>query len=273
MMVRDGAEPGRSLFAVSVVFFGSLWFGYSTIAMPYSAGIACCLGAIYVLLYQGRAITSGRASAVGFLCGFALICDFIFGLIVLPIALVFLMTMLREPAASRLRHLLAAAVGGAAPLIAFFTYTFWIFGTPSIPYQFEASPLFRAEMARGLMGITTPRLAPAWFLTFHPYRGVIFWSPWILVALAGCLMGLKATGRRRTWGWMGLWAFAASLVFNSGYHMWWGGWAMGARLMLPMMAALPMGLTEACRTGRRRAWWATLVVSGIASVASLCRCR
>ena len=57
---------------------------------------------------------------------------------------------------------------------------------------------------------------------------------------------------------------------NSSYYMWWGGFSMGARLMLPMMAAVPLGLAEACRRERPPMWWRSLVVTGaIACVLSM----
>ena len=268
LMLREGAEPRRAMFAVIVAFFGSWWFGYSTLAMPYSPGIAACLGAIALTMYPtaGR-ITMGGAGAIGLLCGFAVICDFTFGLMVMPIGVVFLMRLADQPGARRAGMLAIGAAAGALPLLLFFAYTYSIFGRPTIPYEFEALPLFRDGMSQGVMGITWPKVGPAWFLTVHPYRGVFFWAPWLLVALAGCVMGTRQTGTRRLWGWMGLWAFVSYLIMTSGYYMWWGGWSMGARLMTPMMAAVPMGLVETCRRDRSVAWWRTLVGAGVVSMA------
>ena len=87
--------------------------------------------------------------------------------------------------------------------------------TQVIRIRYEVIPLFREGMSNGLMGMTRPRVSFAWFLTFHPYRGVFFWSPWILIALAGCVLGTRSTGNRRVFGWMGLWAFTSALLMNS----------------------------------------------------------
>ena len=62
---------------------------------------------------------------------------------------------------------------------------------------------------------------------------------------------------------MGLWAFTSALFMNSSYYMWWGGFSMGARLMLPMMAAIPLGLGEVCRSERSPIWWRALVCTGV----------
>jgi hypothetical protein len=120
-------------------------------------------------------------------------------------------------------------------------------------------------MSQGLMGMTRPRLSFAWFLTVHPFRGTLFWSSWILIALAGCVAGTRSSGNGRAFGWMGLWAFASALYMNSSYYMWWGGFSMGARLMLPMMAAVPLGLAAVCRRERSPIWWRAMVVTGAIS--------
>lgn len=285
LLVRGGAPPRRALFAVMAALFGSMWFGYATIFMPYIPGIAACLGALYVLLYPpANRLTVRNSAAIGLLCGFAMICDFIFGLMVIGIGVVYLLRLADQTGLKGMRCfaemqgprtavrgggvlLAAGAVAGALPLVLFFAYTYAIFGRVGIPYEYEAWPLFREAMQQGFMGIRTPKPANAWFLTLHPYRGVLFWSPWIVLALAGCVLGTRSAGRRRLWGWLGLWAFVAYLVFNSGYYMWWGGWAMGPRLMLPMMVALPMGLAEVCRRDRPAWLWWAFVGAGVVALA------
>jgi hypothetical protein len=267
LMVRAGAMPRRALLAVALAFFGSIWFGYSTLAMPYAAGIASCLAATCLLCYPpADGLRPGRAAMIGLLCGFAIICDFLFGpIVVIAIGVVFLMRLPLERR-ERLPALIGGAVAcGAIPLALFAAYSYSIFGTLSLPYQYEVLPVFREGMSQGVMGMTRPRLSFMWFLTFHPFRGVFFWSSWILVALAGCVVGTRSTGIRRTFGWMGLWAFASALYLNSSYYMWWGGFSMGARLMLPMMAAVPLGLAEACRRERSPIWWKALVITGAVS--------
>ncbi len=267
LLVRTGAMPHRALAAVAFAFVGSLWFGYSTLAMPYSPGIASSLAATYLLCDPlPGGLTSGRAAAIGFLCGFALICDFLFGpIVIVAIAVMFLIRLPRERRVSIPALAGASLLAGAIPVALFAAYSYSIFGALSLPYQYEVLPLFREGMSQGVMGMTTPRLSFMWFLTFHPFRGVFFWSSWLLVALAGCVMGTRRTGNRRVFGWMGLWAFAAALYMNSSYYMWWGGFSMGARLMLPMMAAVPLGLGEVCRRERSPIWWWALLVTGVIS--------
>lgn len=264
IMVREAIPPRRAFLAVAAVFCGSWWFGYSTLAMPYAPGIAACLGAIALTLYpaSGR-LTNLAAAGVGLLCGFALLCDLTFALMVAPIVVLFLATVFGYERAVAVRLAAIAAAAGTIPLIIYVGHTYLIFGKPTIPYYYIVVPLFREGTQQGFLGIGWPRLGAAWFLTVHPYRGVFFWAPWMLLALAGCVIGIRTPGRDRILGLMGVWSFVAYLAMASGYYMWWGGWSMGARLMSPMLAALPLGLATVLRADRHPAWWRAFVLAAI----------
>ena len=256
ILTREGISHRRACLVVATVFCGSWWFGYSTLAMPYAPGIAVCLAAITLTLYPGAGrLRTAAAAAIGGLCGLALLCDLTFALMVAPIVVLFLSTVWRYERPLAMRLTIVAAVAGAASMVVYVGHTYLIFGRPTIPYYYIVVPLFREGTQQGFLGISWPRPGPAWFLTFHPYRGVFFWGPWMLLAVVGCALALRRPGRTRTFGAMGLWAFIAYLGLASGYYMWWGGWAMGPRLMSPMLAALPLGLIEVLRPERSRIWW------------------
>lgn len=284
LMVRAGAPPRRALAATAIAFFGSVWFGYSSLFMPYSTGIAATIAALYLILFPPAfRLTKRNSLAIGLLLGFALLCDLIFGLIVGAIGIVYLLRLIDQTGVMGMRAfaemrgdrtpvrrsailLLATALGGALPLLLFAIYSIAIFGEPTIPYRYEADELFRTKMAEGFMGVKAPDPTALWFLTIHPLRGIFFWYPWLILAIAGFVMGIRSSGRRRIFGWLGLWALIAYLLFNSGYYMWWGGWAMGPRLMLPMFAVVPLGLAEVARRDRHRAWWWAACVLGVIAI-------
>ena len=290
LLVRAGADPWRALVALSLVFWGSMWFGFSTSFFPYPTGVASSLLALWWILFPpGGRLAPRFAFAVGALCGFAMLCDLTFGLLVLGLVALFAWRLgadagwlaplpgteaaasLPAPDSRRAWAMTAAAgaVGGILPLAPFFAYTLHVFGELSVPYQHLALPVFQEEMARGFMGIHGPRLGPLWFITLHPHRGLFFWTPAFALAAAGLVVALRAQGLVRVYGALGLWALASYLVFNAGYYMWWGGYAMGPRHLLPAMAALPLGLWIACRPEARRAWWLLLTLGAVGVALSL----
>ena len=284
LMVQAGAAPQRALMAAAFTYWGSLWFGFSTVFFPYAPGIACTSLALWLILYPWPSrMTTGMSFAIGSLCGFAMLCDLVFGLLVVGLAIVFSLRVVSEagvagapgpwPALPRSRHPATAALpkfalgaaGGVIPLALFAAYTTVIFGRPSIPYSYLYQASFPME-AQGFFGITVPRPGPLWFLTLHPFRGLFFWSPILALAVVGLVAGVRATGIRRLQGWLGLSSLAAYLAFNASHQMWWGGDAMGPRLMLPLMVVLPLGLVEFCRPSSRRRGWIALCLLGAVSI-------
>jgi hypothetical protein len=285
LLVHLGGDPQRALVATLLLFFGSLLFGYATVFYPYLPGIAAGLAALRLTLAPpGGSLDRRTSLAVGGLCGASLLCDWIFGPMVGGIAALFALRAANEsgwlggnapgaegrprPRDRRVVENLAwAALAGSLVLSVFLAYSLSIFGRPAIPYEFHAVEPYRTGMQRGLMGATTPSAAALWFLTVHPYRGLFVWSPLLAAALVGCVLALRRGGTHRRAGALGLYAFSAYLLFNASYYMWWGGWAMGPRHLLPMFVALPLGLAELCRPETpRRVWWGVCAL-GLASVA------
>ncbi len=290
--IGERAAAGLSLAA----FYGSLLFPYATVFYPYLPGIFFCLlawdraeawfggngggldaaeKAPAKTENSAKGARSGwaRAFAIGAMLGTALLMDYIFAMAVAAVGLRALWLWSRRGDESNntqpdapciLARVVATAIGGAIPLAIFAAYCYAIFGKFTIPYEYEADPLFRAAMAKGFMGVRHFQPAALYYLTIHPYRGLFFWSPLMLVALAGaawmawcggkqrdpdCAGGRAASSLERSAGAMALAVLAAYLVFNASYWQWWGGWAMGPRFLLPAIPFLALGLAGAWKWG------------------------
>jgi hypothetical protein len=271
LMLHLGAEPRRALLLTAVSFFGSMLFGYSTIFMPYLLGIACLLGAILLIArHNCTPFTSLQSAAIGFLCGFAMLSDFLFGLAAIAIGFLFLARAFLATGAtplSGLRDTAIAMVCGALPIALFVAYSISIYGEPTIPYQYEDNPRFRIGMSQGLMGATYPNPAAIWFLTVHPYRSLFFWYPWIIGGLAGLFMLLRTKGFPRILAIIGLLSIAGYFYYNICYYMWWGGWTMGPRLMIPAYTFLILGLAPFARRDTPAWIFFTLLALGLIAFA------
>ncbi len=296
LLVRTGANPRRALVLTGLAVLGSMWYGYSTVFYPYSLGLATALGALYVTFYPpaGR-LTPLNCLAVGFLLGYTLLCDLVFALLVLGIGVLWLMRLLDQVGIYGVRAFAEMSgerskfpqlvlysatfwLGVVIPLSLFFGYCHSIFGSFSVPYEYEASDRFREGMQAGVMGATLPKLHVLYRITLHPFRGIFVWSPIVLAGIAGCVLGTRQYGKRRMLGWLGLYSFVAYLLFNGGYYMWWGGWGMGPRFLLPSLPFVLLGLGELTREGRLSAferapvwtaplaWWSSVAL-GVAGVA------
>lgn len=277
VLMRLGADERRALWLLASALLGSIFFGYATVFFPYAPGIACCAGALWLALGRdgiewGTLPRPVHSAMIGFLCGYALICDFLFGIVVLAVVAMYFVRVLSGGVAdwrAALMTTAAAIVAGAVPLGAFAVYSTVVFGAPTIPYVYLENERFRAGMSQGLMGITTPRLDVLWLVTLHPFRGVLFWCPLLAAMIAGgaweAVRG--ATIARRWIGALVVVVATGYIVANSGYYMWWTGWGMGTRLPIPMWAIVPLGLVVWCRPLTPRWLWATMLGLGLAGVA------
>jgi hypothetical protein len=246
LLIRLGAIPRLAVLVTSGVFFGSMLFGYSTVFYPYVPGVACCLGAL-TLVWQVP-ITLRRMALAGLLLGSALVFDLTFNISVAVIVVLTILALRHERRVRAAQLLGAAAAAAMVPIGAFAIYSARIFGSPTIPYKYEASDYFRAGMSKGVMGVTSPKLDVMWFLSFHPFRGILFWSPWLVMVVVCGIWLARRDVRLRAVAIASIVTFVGYFLFNAGYYEWWGGSTMGPRLMIPMFAVVPLTLVAACRT-------------------------
>lgn len=280
---RIGVPPRRAVLLTILSVTGTMWLGYGTVFYPYVPGLAALLGALYFTFFPlERRLTPLNCLGIGALLGGVLLCDLIFGPAVFAVGLIWLLRLFDQVGIlglrafaemtgdrSRLKHLVGYSLlfwlGVLLPLSTFAIHTYSIYGTITMPYEYEVDEFFREGMAQGVMGITTPSLSALWFLTLHPYRGLIFWSPILIAGVAGCILATRHYGKRMMLGWVGLGSFVVYVLIQSAYYQWWGGWAMGPRLMIPMLPLVLLGCGELLRGSeplsffaRRRNWepWA-----------------
>lgn len=176
-----------------------------------------------------------RLTAIGFLLGYAVISEY-------PALLVAIAIVVYIFAGSNLlRALVGVAAGAAPPLVLLAAYNWIVYGSPfSIGYT--QSALFPEHFNSGLLGVTFPKLDALWGLTFSPYRGLFFVSPFLLFAIPGLY-----------WMWQKLdlrhdvllivWCLVSQVLFLSATPLWDGGFAIGPRyliLVLPFVI-LPVG--------------------------------
>jgi hypothetical protein len=89
-------------------------------------------------------------------------------------------------------------------------------------------------MSQGLMGIHWPNLSVLYYMTFHTTIGVFWETPALFLAFIGA--GFMFFKRRyREEAVLAIWIIVSYFVMMSGYYMWWGGWALGPRHIIPVL--------------------------------------
>jgi hypothetical protein len=152
--------------------YANLFYGHQIVAF-------CLFAAFYLLfdVHQTRRL-SLRLSAVGWLCGWALITEYPSALIVVGLGL-YAMYRVRD-----WRRWLWILLVGMPPLVLAGLYNWAIFGT-FLPVGYEYSELWQDVHRQGFFSITMPTIEAMWGITFSPYRGLFYVAPFLLLSLPG----------------------------------------------------------------------------------------
>jgi hypothetical protein len=234
---RRGVDARWSATVAVTIAFATLLFPYATIFM-----VAVPSGAL--MLY---ACTGERRALAGFAAGLAAAMNY---LCVIGVVL-FAPGARRAPlpipgavGAHSVRPTVRYAIAAAIPLVALAAYQWACFGSPFRTSVATTDPRF---LTHGSVFVA-PSLDAFLGITISPYRGLFFFAPVLLMAIP------VARDRRI----LAVVAFfvAANVCFNG----WEGGFAVGARYLVPLIPLLGLFLLD-CRGWMRPAVVALAAVS------------
>jgi hypothetical protein len=187
----------------------------------------------------------------------------------MPMIAVLLISLIARVGFRRSTAGLAVVAGAAAVLMAF---QWWWFGD-----VLGALPMLQAQnlAAHGVTGTLNPHpLDGAAGLLVSPNRGLIVFSPVVLVAFAGMWLARRGPMALGT-GW---WSIAAIVQFiaYACYSMWWGGHTYGPRYLVDILiplapaAAIGVGWVAAVRWRRMAALLAVAWSMLVAATGAFC---
>jgi hypothetical protein len=135
------------------------------------------------------------------------------------------------------RLILLVIAGAIPPLLTILAYNVDVYHNPLVTsYTSGGSPLFHIQQETGFAGLRLPPNPDAlWGLSFSPYRGLFFLSPFLLLAAPGYVLW----ARRRDPRWLLFLAVpVACFLTISMFQGWWGGLAVGPRYLIPILPFL-----------------------------------
>ncbi len=242
-----GKGSGLLVFAVAfgtpLLFYGRSFFGH--------AWTAALLFLAWDLLRMGeeRRPASGArllALAAGLLAGWAAISEYDAA----PLAL---LLALRAATRGSWKAFALVAAGAAIPLLLLLSYNATCFGSPWILSSArEAYPDFATMSGKGLFGFGLPSPRVAWDFLFHPARGLLLFSPFLLWVVPGFVAWWRSREDRADCVFA-LAAVAGLFLILTAYPNWHGGWTLGDRYLLPALffagLAAARGLASATSRG------------------------
>jgi hypothetical protein len=250
-----------------ITTLGTMYFPYTVTFFSHQFSSSLLFGAFFFIFFlkeRPEMWKNWYSFLIGLLLGWAFISEFPTAIIIFALVCYYIYAIWRNPNFRHFRSIILPILGGAIPIIILLVYNKLCFGNfLSLGYAHESDPSFNSSMAQGLMGISWPSLLVLYYWTFHPAMGLFWQSPALLFFIIGAVfMFLKR--RYRVEAFLALWIIGSYMIIMSGYYMWWGGSALGARNIIPM---LPYFCILLVFVPKRLTW--PLLVLGLVSIGQM----
>jgi hypothetical protein len=253
-----GALLYRLLSRFAIPAWPRIWvvlgYGLLTPAFAYAGAFyghqlctACLFAAFYLVFMARQPMSTGALLAVGFLLGYSVITEYP---AVLVAGILFLYALYRLADRRRIGWVILAGAPVAAGWLAYNTA---LFGTP-LALGYSYSELWTEQHHTGFMSLTLPHWSAIWGITFSPFRGLFFYAPWLLAFVPGLVLWFSSREHRAEF-WVVLGTMVAMFLFNSSSVMWWGGFAVGPRYLLPMLPFMALPIALAWTRWQARTWF------------------
>jgi hypothetical protein len=250
-----GIAPDRIAFCLGAMLFGTPLFAYGLLLFSHAMTAAALFGAWLLLFGSCRLRESLRELAAGALVGLAAISEYP---VAFPGAVLVICALRRRGVAGGLR----IAAGALAPLIALALYNRAAFGGVfALSLGFERAAEFRQLHSSSMFGMRFPSPWTAARLLLDPGKGLLLFSPVLVLALVAIPLAWRRLERPAFWA-LTLAPLTLLLVY-AGFSNWNGGWSVGARYLVP---AVPF-LTYLLLLGRPHAVDAALLGASVAAIA------
>jgi hypothetical protein len=254
------ADPRQRVAAAVVAALATPLWTYGTVFFGHAAAALSITLAWFLLLgFPARTISLDRRRAAlgGIAAGFAVATEYP---TILIVAVIFGSLLVRRASLPIFAIAAGAAFAGALPAMIYHQIAFgapWITG-----YSFKAATDFQAIIDHGVFGLSWPSAEALGGVLFGSRRGIMFYSPVLLLTP----IGLWWLARRHGWRDAGpiLIAIVCYVLFAASFVDWPAGWCAAARHLVPIVPlAVVVALFAVTQLTAQR-WSAAIVVMMIA---------
>lgn len=228
-----------SILSALIVGLATPVFTYSQAFYGHVPAAVCLTGAIALLvLGDTTTISTRRVVAIGALLGWAVVIELPVALAAAPVAIWTLVLVGR-------RAILPGVAGALPALAVLAAYDLVAFGTVT-PVGYQHSALWQEQHSVGFMSLTYPHWEAMSGVLWSEYRGLFFYAPVLLLVFPGVALMFRSA-RWRPLGITVTASFGLFFLFVASSTMWWGGFGVGPRYLIPVvpLLAIPLGMTIA----------------------------
>lgn len=218
-------EPLSRAGAIFCYGLGTLAFPYATAFYAHQPAAVCGFAAFALLLHEPG--SAARAAWAGAAAGLAVTLELSAGIVAVILGLWLLAAPERRPLT------IPYLIGGLPFALALGAYNAAAFGSPFSFWFEHANPGVEVRVGGQLFGAPNPITALE--LLLLPYRGLLPTSPVLLLACFGWPALRRAQPAAAS---VCAAVPIAFLVLVSSFHAWYGGWAPGARYLVPALPFL-----------------------------------
>ena len=218
LFLKLGGE--KSATALWILLFATPLFAYGLLLFSHAIVAASLFGAWAALF----AFKKRFGLIAGALIGLATCCEY-------PAAIAGLIFVIGLLAARSWRTTATTIAGGIPFAIALGVYNYIAFGSPfTLSTWYDRLPEYRELGRTALFGVQMPSIDALIGLLFDPGRGLLVFSPVLLLAIPGLIAARRALAPAAFWTLLA--TPLTIIIFYSGYPNWHGGWALGPRYIV-----------------------------------------
>lgn len=236
--------------AAVVLTYGLLTpaFAYATAFYGHQLSAALLLGAFYLVFMTETPSTRSLLFA-GLLLGYSVVAEYPS---LLMVGILYLYTLHRLHRQGQWKRIGWVTLTGGIVAAGWMLYNKTVFGG-WLSLGYSNSELWVEQHHTGFMSLTMPSLAAVWGITFGVFRGLFVLSPILLMAFPGFWLWWKR-GEHRAEFFVAAASTLSIFLFNSSSIMWWGGFSIGPRYLLPMMPFMALPIIFVFREWLDQVW-------------------